>query len=315
MGERIKIGISRCLLGEKVRYDGGHKYDPFLNEILGVHVEFIPVCPEVEAGFPIPREAFRLVGDPDRPRLLTQKTKIDQTERMESWSRRRLAELAGENLAGFVFKANSPSSGMERVKVYNEAGVAVKTGRGIFARMLMERFPLLPVEEEGRLHDLRLRENFIIRIFAYHRWLRFFQGTLGKGELIEFHSRHKYLLMSHHPKLMREMGRLLAHPTGTFDELKTGYVSMFMAVLKTPATVKKHVDVLQHIMGYFKRQLTAAEKKELLEVIDLYHRESFPLIVPITLIAHYQRKYLNVYLGGQYYLDPHPIELKLRNHA
>ena len=284
MEDKIRLGISTCLLGENVRYDGGHKRDRFIIETLGQFVEFVPVCPEVECGLPIPRESMHLVGSPDAPRLVTTRTKIDHTERMVNWARRRVGELERENLCGFVFKSNSPSSGMERVRVYNEKGVPQKTGVGMFARAFMDHFPLIPVEEDGRLHDIRLRENFIERIFALKRW--------------------------------RELGKLVAEAKSIpAEELYTQYQMLFMEALLLKTTIKKNINVLQHMMGYFKKQLSTDEKRELLETIELYRNEYVPLIVPVTLLKHYVRKYDQPYLKEQLYLNPHPIELKLRNHA
>ena len=168
--EKIKLGISTCLLGETVRYDGRHKLDRFLMNTLGQYVEYVPVCPEVECGLGVPRESMHLEGDPDSPRLVTTRTKQDMTDRMVQWARKRVVELEKEDLCGFIFKSNSPSSGMERVRVYNEKGMPVKKGIGIFAGIFMDRFPLLPAEEEGRLHDPELRENFIERIFTLKQW-------------------------------------------------------------------------------------------------------------------------------------------------
>jgi uncharacterized protein YbgA (DUF1722 family)/uncharacterized protein YbbK (DUF523 family) len=316
VSDKIKLGISTCLLGERVRYDGGHKLDRFLVHTLGQFVDFVPVCPEVESGFPVPREALRLVGSPDSPRLVTQKTGMDVTERMLTWAHRRLDVLAKERLCGFIFKTRSPSSGMERVKVYNDKGGFVKSGVGIFARAFMDRFPLMPVEDEGRLHDIDLRENFIVRIFAYKRW----HDTVDQGKtrraLVDFHSRHKLLFMAHNPALQREMGKLVAAASQLpEDELFSQYEGIFMRALKTRATVKKNTNALQHMVGYFKKQLTADEKQELVETVEHYHLSLIPLVAPLTLIKHYVRKYGQEYLRDQYYLDPHPLELKLRNHA
>lgn len=313
--DEIKVGISACLLGEKVRYDGGHQLDPFLASTLGQFVRFVPVCPEVECGLPVPREPMRLEGDPEHPRLITRHTRIDHTERMLSWAGRRVEELAREELAGFIFKSKSPSSGMERVKVYTATGM-VKKGVGMFARELMARLPLLPVEDEGRLHDPGLRENFIERLFVYQRWRRLLRDNPRRGGLVEFHANHKLLIMAHSPEHERELGRLVAraaeHDPG---ELFATYERLLMAGLRLKATPKKNANVLQHLMGYFKKQLSADEKKELQEVIDNTRQELLPLIVPITLINHYVRKYGEPYLVRQWYLHPHPIELKLRNHA
>jgi uncharacterized protein YbgA (DUF1722 family)/uncharacterized protein YbbK (DUF523 family) len=316
MEERIKLGISSCLLGNKVRYDGGHKLDPFLVNTVGQFVEYVPVCPEVEAGFPIPREAFRLVGDPAGPRLVTRQGGIDSTPQMERWIAKKLPLLEKENLCGFIFKSKSPSSGMERVKVYNEKGMAEKNGVGIFARALMERLPLLPVEEEGRLQDIQLRENFIVRIFAYRRWRELLAGGATAGSLVDFQRRHKLLLMAHSPEMARRLGKLVAAAgsrpaAGLFAE----YEKLLLTALKQKATVRKNVNVLQHMFGYFKKQLDDFEKKELLAVIENYRKNLVPLIVPLTLLKHYIDKFREPYLKDQYYLDPHPLELKLRNHA
>jgi uncharacterized protein YbgA (DUF1722 family)/uncharacterized protein YbbK (DUF523 family) len=304
-------------LGEKVRYDGQHKHDHFLTDTLGPYVEYVPVCPEVESGFPIPREAFRLVGDPDAPRLVTQKTEKDCTGIMQRWAQKRLRQLAQENLAGFVFKSKSPSSGMERVKVYPaNGGPAVRKGVGIFARMFMDRFPLLPVEEEGRLHDADLRENFIERIFVMKRWQEMTGASRSRKALVDFHTRHKYLVMSHSSDHLRKLGRLVSKQTELKEtDLREQYVMLLMEALQRRATIRKHVNVLQHMMGYFKKTLSHDEKAEMLEVIQSYHKGYVPLIVPVTLINHYVRKYQEPYLAEQFYLNPHPLELKLRNHA
>ena len=315
MEQKIKLGISTCLLGHKVRYDGGHKLDRFLVQTLGQFVDFVPVCPEVECGFPVPREALRLVGTPDAPRLMTQKTMEDVTDRMRNWAGQRLDDLEHNGLCGYIFKSKSPSSGMERVKVYHEKGF-VKKGVGIFARAFMDRFPMMPVEEDGRLHDIILRENFIVRIFAYSRLREMVDGYSAGGDLVEFHSRHKLLLMAHNPKIQREMGSLVAKVKHLpAEELLTEYESLFMTALKYISTAKKNTNVLHHIVGYFKKDLTAGEKQELLELIEHYYLSTVPLVAPMTLLKHYIRKYNKEYLKDQYYLDPHPLELKLRNHA
>ncbi|MDB4433416.1 DUF523 and DUF1722 domain-containing protein [bacterium] len=313
---KIKLGISACLLGEEVRYDGGHKLDRFLRDTLGGYVEFVPVCPEVEAGFNTPREPFRLVGDPDNPCFITVNSKVDHTQQMTEWSRKRAAELAREDLCGFIFKSGSPSSGMERVKVYTEKGMPVKKGVGVFPRAFMERFPLLPVEEEGRLHDPGLRENFIERIFALGRWREICAQRKNRGRLVQFHARHKLLIMSHSQAHLTRMGRLVARAKDTpSGELYAEYQRLLLESLKLKATGKKHANVLRHIQGYFKRLLTGDEKREIGEVIENYRRGEYPLIVPITLLNHYVRKYEQPYLEEQFYLQPHPLELKLRNHV
>jgi len=312
----IKLGISTCLLGENVRYDGGHARDPFITETLGRYVEFVPVCPEVECGFDIPREAFRLIGDPDSPRFITTKTGKDFTARMNSWARERVRQLEREDLCGFIFKSRSPSSGMERVKVYSDKGMPVKKGVGMFARAFMDHFPLIPVEEDGRLHDPVLRGNFIERIFTLKRWRELLERKQTVGNLVEFHTQNKLLIFSHSEKHYRLMGKLVAEGKQLpVRELYSQYEKILMEALKLKATVRKNTNVLMHAMGYFKKQLTADEKQELLEVIDQYRSTNVPLIVPMTLINHYIRKYDQPYLKKQLYFNPHPKALQLRNHV
>lgn len=316
MEEQIKLGISTCLLGQKVRYDGGHKLDRFLTDTLGQYVDYVPVCPEVECGFGIPREAFRLVGDPESPRLITSRTRQDYTDRMMLWGRKRVIEMEAEGLCGFIFKSDSPSSGMERVRVYSENGMPVKKGRGIFARIFMDHFPLLPVEEEGRLHDPALRENFIERIFALKRWRAALLKGLTMADMVEFHTHHKLLILSHSEKQYRAMGKLVAAGRQMpLKELYARYETLLMEALRLKTTPNKNSNVLMHMMGYFKKQLAPDEKQELLEIIRQYRNGYTPLIVPITLVNHYVRRYGQPYLSKQTYLHPHPLELKLRNHV
>lgn len=316
VNETVKIGISSCLLGENVRYDGGHKLDRFLRDTLGHYVEYVPVCPEVECGLPTPRESMRLVGDPQNPKLVTSRSGNDMTARMLRWAKQRVKELESENLSGFIFKANSPSSGMERVKVYDAKGVPHKSGVGLFARAFMEHFPLLPTEEEGRLHDAAIRENFIERIFTLKRWRKRLTDGKTPKALVAFHTQHKLLIMAHSPKILREMGKLVAAIKNVgIKDAYDRYLCLLMEALKLKATVKKNVNVLQHMMGYFKRDLSPDEKRELLEVIETYHSGYAPLIVPITLLKHYVRKYNQDYLKQQVYLNPHPVELMLRTHV
>ena len=313
---RIKLGVSTCLLGQDVRYDGGHKLDRFIRDTLGQYVDYVPVCPEVECGLGVPREAMRLVGEPSAPRLVTIRSGRDLTDQMLRWAEKRLAELAGEGLCGFIFKSNSPSSGMERVKVYTDKGMPNKTGRGIFAGLFMDRFPLIPAEDEGRLHDPRLRENFIERIFTLRRWRETLAGNKGLGQLVQFHTRHKLLILSHSEKHYREMGKLVAEgKTRPVEELYASYETLLMTALALKTTNRKNTNVLQHMLGYFKRDLSADEKQEMLTLIDQYAQGLVPLIVPITLLNHYVRKYRQGYLAEQVYLNPHPTELKLRTHV
>ena len=315
MEGHFKIGISSCLLGNEVRWNGGHKRDKYLTNTLGRFVDFIPVCPEVEAGFGIPRETFRLVGNPDSPRLITFKSKTDHTDQMLAWAKRRLKDLEKEDLCGFIFKSDSPSSGMIRVKVYNEKGMPHKVGIGIFARAFMEHFPLIPVEDDGRLNDPLIRENFILQIFTMKRWRDNLTGRRSVGKLVDFHTRNKLLLLSHSQKHYRLMGKLVAGGKKLpIKELYSQYQLLLVEAMRLKTTIRKHSNVLQHLMGYFKKQLTPDEKQELLEVFQNYRNELIPLIVPITLVNHYVRKYDQPYLKQQTYLNPHPIELKLRTH-
>jgi uncharacterized protein YbgA (DUF1722 family)/uncharacterized protein YbbK (DUF523 family) len=316
MEDKIRIGISACLLGHNVRWNGGHKMDRYLTNILGDYVEYVPVCPEVEAGFGTPRETFRLVGDPENPRFVTTKTKVDHTERMAAWAAGRVSELEKEGLCGFIFKCDSPSSGMIRVKVYNEKGMPEKKGVGMFARAYMKHFPLIPVEDDGRLHNAKIRETFIEQIFTLKRWRDSVAGSPAMRNLVDFHSRNKLLLMSHSPKHSSLMGKLVAGgkqlPAG---ELYPRYETLLMEALGLKTTVKKNINVMLHILGYFKKQLTADEKQEILELVERYRGGYVPLLVPMTLLNHFVRKYDQPYLKQQTYLNPHPIELQLRNHV
>jgi len=312
----LRLGISRCLLGEEVRFDGGHKRDNFLTEVVGPYVEWVPVCPEVEAGLGTPREAMRLVGDPRRPRLVTIKSGTDHTRAIEQMTAHRIQELEELDLSGYVFKKDSPSCGMERVRIYNEQGMPGRNGVGLFARAFVEQFPLIPVEEEGRLCDPALRENFIERVFCYRRWQDLVQTGVTRQAVVRFHTIHKYLLMAHSPQYYQVLGRLVAQVhEHRPKELVQRYGELFMKALAVKATVRKHVNVLQHILGYFKDRLGGEEKAELLGVIRDYHQELTPLVVPLTLIKHYVRMFDVGYIREQVYLSPHPKELMLRNHV
>ncbi len=314
--DKIRLGVSRCLLGEKVRYDGGQKQDRFLTDTLGKWIEYVGVCPEVECGMTIPREALRLEGDVSAPRLITHHSKTDYTDQMQSWGRGRLQELENRDLCGYIFKSKSPSSGMARIKVHGTDGKVRHSGVGIWAAMFMERFPWLPVEDEGRLHDPKIRENFIERVFTMKRFRDAKAQGVNSANLISFHTRHKLLFMAHSPQLYRETGKLVAQSGETGPEPAwDAYLPLLAKALATQATTKKHVNVLQHAMGYFKKLLSADEKQELLEVIGNYARHYVPLVVPVTLLNHYVRKYDQPYLKEQYYLNPHPAELALRNHV
>ena len=312
----IRIGISSCLLGNDVRYNGGHARNRFITDTLAEYVAFLPVCPEAECGLGVPRPTMRLIGEVHNPRLVTTKTGEDRTAQMVAWAKPRLEGLADKDLCGFIFKKDSPSSGMARVKVFNAKGQPVKKGRGIFAGMFMDRFPLIPVEEDGRLNDPKLRENFIEQIFAMKRWRDTRQDGLTRGNLVDFHTRNKMLLRSHSEKHYREMGRLVALAKDyTPRELYGRYETLLMAALRLKATVAKHTNVMIHMLGYFKKDLSHDEKQEMLGIVEQYRLGFVPLIVPLTLFSHYVRKYDKDYLKQQTYLNPHPTALKLRNHA
>lgn len=316
METKIRIGISSCLLGNRVRYDGGHKLDRYLTDTLGQYMEYVPVCPEVECGLGTPRESMRLVGSPENPRLLTTRTITDHTQKMVRFAKRRVQELEKEKLCGFILKSKSPSSGMSRVKVYNDKGMPVLKGVGIFARAFMAHFPRVPVEEDGRMHDPKLRENFIERVFTLKRWRENLDGKRSVGKLVDFHTKQKLLILAHSPKHYREMGTLVAQgKSALIKTLYDRYEALLMDALKLIATVRKNTNVLQHLMGYFKKQLSSDEKQELLEQFEQYRNRHVPLIVPVTLINHYVRKYDQPYLRKQTYLNPHPIALQLRNHV
>jgi uncharacterized protein YbgA (DUF1722 family)/uncharacterized protein YbbK (DUF523 family) len=313
----IRIGISACLLGQEVRFDGGHKRDRFLTDLLGPHVTWVPVCPEVEMGLGTPRETLRLVRVGSGVRMLTTRTAIDHTEGMATWGKRRLDALAGEDLSGYVLKKDSPSCGMERVKVYDaHGGAPARSGRGIFAEALLARFPLLPVEEEGRLGDARLRENFVERVFAYRRLKDLFTGRWTIGALVAFHTAHKMTLLAHSATAYQELGRLVARARELpRADLKREYEAQFMRALGTPATTRRHTNVLMHMAGHLKARVDAGSRQELADCIMQYRAGLVPLVVPITLLRHHVRAHDVAYLKGQAYLEPHPRELMLRNHV
>jgi uncharacterized protein YbgA (DUF1722 family)/uncharacterized protein YbbK (DUF523 family) len=312
----IRIGISTCLLGKPVRWDGGHKRDAFLTDQLGPFVEWVPVCPEVEIGMGVPRETIRLAAREGELRLVAERSGTDWTERMRVWSRRRIRQLEDLELCGYVLKKDSPTCGMERVRVWNARGMAEKRGRGLFAESLLEGCASLPIEEEGRLCDPRLRENWIERVFAYRRLRSCFAGRWSVGRLVAFHTAHKLQLLSHAPKAYAELGRLVAEAKRLGPAaVRERYPPAFMAALRPLATPRRHVNVLQHVAGHFRGRLDDPDRRELAELIEDYGRGLLPLIVPITLIRHHVRRLGIAYLDGQVYLEPHPKELRLRNHV
>lgn len=313
--KRLRIGISSCLLGDQVRFDGGHKRDSFLTGTLAPYVEWIRVCPEVELGLGVPRETLRLVRADGEVRMITTRTGIDHTDGMRKYAERRTRELATMELRGYVLKKDSPSCGMERVKVY-DGSAPTRTGVGTYAEILKARFPALPIEEEGRLSDAVLRENFIERVFAFDRLRQLFDGRWTVGALVAFHTAHKMALLAHSTTAYQALGRLVAGAKAMArPELQRQYESGFMSTLARPATTKRHTNVLMHMAGHLKKPVDEASKKELLESIAEYRRELVPLVVPLTLLRHHVRVHHVEYLAGQTYLEPHPRELMLRNHV
>jgi uncharacterized protein YbgA (DUF1722 family)/uncharacterized protein YbbK (DUF523 family) len=311
----VRLGVSACLLGQKVRYDGGHKRDAFLVEVFGRYVEWVPVCPEVEMGLGVPRDTLRLELQGDDIRLIMPDTGADYTERMRAFAAKRLAALAGERLCGYIFKKDSPSCGMERVRLYPSHGMPHKAGQGLFAAALMQHFPHLPTEEEGRLNDPRLRENFVTRVFAYQRWRQMTEKQISRAALLRFHAQHKFLLVAHSQVGTQRLGRLLAQPEALAHEqaLASAYLQGFTEVMRRTPTRRSHTNILQHLAGYVSDHLDGDEREELTEMIDRYRCGLLPLIVPVTLIRHYVRKFRVVYLLDQVYLTPHPHELMLLN--
>ena len=310
--EKIKIGISSCLMGEKVRFDSGHKRNAYINGILANFFEFTTFCPEVEIGLSIPREPIRLVTLNDKVHCVgTRNPELDVTEDLyksadeqQAWHRQ---------LCGYILKKGSPSCGMERVRLY-KGDIPDRTGVGLYAERLMQNFPNLPVEEEGRLEDPVLRENFIQRVYIYSRWQNLMEQAISMKSLTLFHAQHKYIYMSHDQSMARQLGSWLAESHKTdLDTLTTQYPLKMMTLLKRRATRKNHVNTLQHIQGYLKNHLDAGDKQELTTNIKQYREGLLPLIVPITLLRHHFRRYPNNYISNSYYMQPHPAELMLLN--
>lgn len=310
---RIPVGVSSCLLGEPVRFDGGHKHNSYVAQTLRQFFDFVSVCPEVGIGLSTPRPPIRLVGDPHHPRAVGVKDpSLDVTEALAAYAHRMVAELG--HVRGYIFKRASPSCGMERVKVYNATGMSEGTGSGIYARAIMCALPLLPVEEEGRLSDPVLRENFIERVFVYDRWQALREAGLTPARLVEFHTEHKFIVMTRGQVYYQQLGRLVARAGADgFAELCEQYIRELMRTLTQKATRKRHTNVLMHLLGYLKKNIEAQDKDELLGLIDAYRHGRVPLVVPLTLLKHHLRRHPNPYLLRQYYLSPHPEELMLRN--
>lgn len=304
---KIKVGVSSCLLGEKVRWDGDHKQDLFVKDLLGQFFEWVPTCPEVEIGMGVPREAVQLTGNPKAPRMVGNTTGTDWTTRMNRYSKKRSAELADMNLCGYIFKNRSPSCGIARIKVYGNGGNSAPNGRGLFAESFMRLCAPVPVEDEDRLHDARIRENFVTRVFAYHRLAPLLNGRLSRKALVEFHAAHKFLLLAHSRKHYDALGKLVANAKQhSPSELKRRYAEAFMQTLSFKTTAKKNADVLYRMLGFFKKLLSEVERRDVIETIEDYRKERVPLIVPVTLIRHHVRKHQVAHLAGQVYLNPHP---------
>jgi uncharacterized protein YbgA (DUF1722 family)/uncharacterized protein YbbK (DUF523 family) len=314
--EPIRLGISSCLLGEEVRFDGGHKRDAYLVDQLGCWVEWVPVCPELEIGMGIPRPTIRLEQREEGEVLVAPSTGRVFTEEMARYARERVGALQQVGLDGYVLKKSSPSCGMERVKVYGAKGPLHKKGVGHYARVLQERWPALPTEEEGRLNDPGLRENFVERIFARNRWRVLVRRGLSRKALVAFHTAHKMLLRAHDEAAYRRLGKLVAAFGSTPDqEIFTAYESEFQGALRTHATPKKHANVMQHILGYLKEHLDGRQKREILGAIEDFRQGLLPLVVPLTLLRFQVNTFDVGYVRGQLYLEPHPKELMLRNHV
>ncbi len=310
-----KIGISACLLGENVRFNGGHKQSQLCSEVLAAYFDFVPLCPEVAIGLGIPRETIRLVGDAASAQAVgSVHRELNVTAPLGEYGEKMAAEHS--DLCGYIFMQKSPSCGLERVKVYRENGAPVDGGgRGIYAQAFCARHPNLPVEEDGRLNDPVLRENFLTRVFVYASWQQLLGEGLSRHRLLAFHARYKYLLMAHSPAHYKSLGNLLGGMAKgeDLDALGSGYFSALMSGLKKCATRGTHTNVLQHISGYLKQAISADDKQEMQTVIGQYRQGIVPLVVPLTLLKHHFRLHPDRYIAQQAYLQPHPENLSLRN--
>ncbi|CAK13791.1 YbgA family protein [Pseudomonas entomophila] len=310
-----RLAISACLTGQNVRYNAGHKRSDLCRDLLDEHFDWVPVCPEVAIGLGVPREPIRLVGDPDHPAVTASRdTTTDLAGPLRAYGEQMAGEL--DDICGYVFMQKSPSCGLERVKVYQDNGRPPHLGgRGAFASAFCARRPDLPVEEEGRLHDPVLRENFITRVYAYADWQGLLREGLSRGTLVRFHARYKYLLMAHNPQAYRNLGRLLGSMTrdDAPEQIGPRYFSQLMQALRRCASRGTHGNVLQHLSGYLRKDLKQADKLELQEVIGQYQKGVVPLVVPLTLLKHHLRNHPAPYLMQQAYLQPHPETLGLRN--
>ena len=307
---KINIGVSSCLLGEAVRYDGGHKRARYITDTLSRYFNFLPVCPEVAIGLGIPRPTIRLEGETDNARAMIPANDEDVTDRLDEYGRK--MGKAMTNISGYILKSRSPSCGMERVKVYDNNGMPSAAGIGIYAGALMETQPLLPVEEEGRLNDPALRDNFLEQVFLYNRWQNMVEEGITAGSLVQFHTEHKYLIMSYNQNTMRELGRLISDLKDGLEEIANNYIKTVMVTMKKPAKRSNQVNVLQHIAGFFKDNLSAEDRHELNDAIDNYRVQEVPIIVPLTLIRHHIRRNASNFLNDQVFLERRPAALDTR---
>lgn len=312
--KKIQIGVSGCLLGQKIRFDGQHKYHWYINEVLGKHFEYLSVCPELEVGMGVPRKTVRLVGDLKNPEMIEPVSGTNWTKKMHEYGQKKLPKLG--DLSGFIFKKGSPSCGVFRTKVYQDNGIPLANGRGLFAEAFCKRWPLIPVEEEGRLNDAKLRENFIERVFGYHRLKILISSRFKRGDWVNFHGRSKFLILAHSRKHYNELGQLVANIAAySPTEFREEYAKVYMAALAVKTTTKKNSDALQHVFGFFKKFIGSKEKRDILQVIENYRLGNHPLIVPVTLLNHYINIHEIPYIKEQFYLNPHPVDLSLRNYV
>jgi len=310
---KIILGVSSCLMGNTVRHDGGHKRNVYIMSTLAEYFDFRTYCPEMAIGLGVPRPTIRLTRSETGVRLTdSDNTGMDLTDAMKKWSGQ--ATEGMRDLSGFILKNNSPSCGMERVRVYDGNGAPTRDGVGLFASALMEAMPWLPVEEEGRLNDPMLRENFIERVFVYYRWQRLIEGGLTVSSLMEFHKRHKFILLAHNEEEYRKLGPLIAGVNNdNLQQVADEYLLRLMKSLSARSSRKRHTNVLMHVMGFLKNKIDSDDKQEMIEVMDSYRLGQVPLIVPVTLMRHHLRRFPDDYISSQYYMNPYPEELMLRN--
>jgi uncharacterized protein YbgA (DUF1722 family)/uncharacterized protein YbbK (DUF523 family) len=309
--EEIKIGISACLTGQQVRFDKSHKRSNFCMDDLSKFVKYVPFCPEVAVGLPVPRPTIRQIQAGDVIKVSRPDGSMDVAEALQEYGKK-IAQQS-DDLSGFVFCAKSPSGGMERVKVYSEEGNLLNNdGIGTFAREIMKHNPLLPCEENGRLNDVLIKENFVIRVLVYSEWKALAKSGITKHKLFQFHAKHKYLLMAHNPVVYKDLGRFLGQAESSAEAIASEYITGLMTGLQKKATRKTHCNTMQHLLGYFKKELSKEQKQEMLEQIDGYREGLLPLMAPLTLFKHYLREFPKPYLQGQSYFEPYPAELRIR---